>query len=377
MPEDFIYAATSEQTAAMATIAMKGVVAIAFSTGDGVPPDIARIGRHAAAAAVSIERSGGPAADLHFLEGTAEWKAMHSAVAREIAGHGADPAQGSVSRLIGDLSVQMQARGITEALDDTERAKRLPLSDRNVLEAMREGGDLAALVEGRARGEYHRLTADQQDDVAQAIRHGTMASPDARREMELSERAARDIPRDGRAHALYVADSLSMTGAGYLPPLTRDHADRARALATGAARPVDEAERAVAAHARSGIPQDDITLVAQAMALASRGVSDSPAPDIAAGIEQNRIAIIAAQIKVRDGRADEDDRHVAVGRAYKASPERQREMFLNGETAPHVTVLDRARLTRAVEEVREEGSGQLHSIAAARAMTQRDGGMAR
>lgn len=371
MAEDVIYAATSEHAASMATLALKGVVASTQMLANGAGPSMIRLVSDVAEAAVAMERAQGraasPDADVAFTEGTPEWRTLHSSVAREIAGHGASESQTPVARMIGDMAVQMQAQGIILALDDKDHARTLDLSDRNVMEAMREGGDLEDLVRNRARGDYHKLTPDQQDDVAEAIAKGSMASPAVKREMDRAQRLPPD-PQIGNAErGEHLADMLAMTGAGYMPPLGRQHVERARDIADGTVRPENETEMAVAAHVRTHRdPLGEAALVARASALATGGVSEAGPRDLAAGIEQHRLAIVAAQERVRDGTSSPDDRHIAVGQTSRASPERQRDLVIAIATAPDVTPLTRARLGRHVEDVAAEAPRRAQGIDAAR-----------
>jgi hypothetical protein len=371
MPDDVIYAATSEHAATLATLTLKGVVAGAQHLADAQGRRLRELVGEVAQAAVSIERSGGPDADIALTQGTPEWRSLHSAVTREIEGQRADRDQTPASRIIGDFAVQAQARGIVAALDDPDRAKALDLADRNVLEGMREGGDLADLVRHRANGDYSRLTPDQQDDVAEAVAKGTMASPALRHEMMKASEPRQDVaaydPGRGEDHA----DTLAMTAAGYMPPLGRQHVERARGLADGTLRPQDDADLAVVAHARAHPGQrDDTALIAQASALAATGVSEAGPVDLAYGIEQHRIAILQAQGRVQDGTSSSDDRHVAVGQTSRASTERQRDLVVAIATAPDVSPLERARLGRHVEDVAAEMPQRVQSIDAARAHAQ-------
>lgn len=340
MPDDAVYNATSQLAADAATLAMKAAIAGLVAGVDGVRTD-PRLTSAIASAAVAIDRSGNgsPAA---LQEGNQQWSVLHGAVARSLDEDGLlrqDAVDaGLTRRILSDVSVQTHSQGILDGLNDAEKAASLDLSDRNVMEAVRDGGDIEDLVRRRAAGAYDRLTLDQQDDVAEAVRDGSMMKPALVKEIDGAERTA----------AMIHAASPSMDGdAATLPAVTREAMERAEALSSGRARPQDAVEAAVVVHARAfPEPHDEAGVIARATALVNPGRGQPL--DIALGIEKSRLAIHEAQERVANGTSSTADRNVAVGRGHSAEEPvafQQRD----------IPMLDRARMARHLIDVQQEG----------------------
>jgi len=366
MAEDNIYDSTSQYAAGVATLVLKGASAGAMVVMDGDASRIMRMAEIVAGASVALERSGGASAADTLTEGTPEWRTMHSAVTRVLGPDGDGEKQfpqgeGMATRLLADVAVQNQAQAVMAAVGDPARAKALDLPDRNLVESVRDGGDLEELVRRRAMGEYHRLTPDQQDDLAETVSTGGMMSPALRREAARAEDVARMLGADKAV--------LAYESEGLIAPIGRDHKERSAALAAGNARPVDAIETAVVAHARAfPDPTDDAAIVARAASLANHPESDT-AMGHALGIEQTRIIVFEAQRKVATGHSTGDDRLIAAGQADKADATVQVDIYDRVARTEDVVPVVRARLGHEVLDVQAEGRTRVQEIGAHQART--------
>lgn len=354
MPDDVTYAAASEYAAGIATLAMKGAVTGALIAADHGGPHLAPLSASVAASAVALQRADGPRAEETLREGSADWRAIHSALARIVDRDGADrPATGLPTALLSDVAVQRQARAVIDALDDPRAAKELALEDRNLVESVRDGGDLEVLVRHRAAGAYHMLTPDQQDDVAETIVKGGMMDASLRREAiaaELQVKAGTE-PRS------------SDHGMDLIAPIGREHHALAENLRLGFVVPSTPIETAVAAHARVFPMPSEAGTLARAAALANHPAGGT-AIDHAVGIEQTRIIMEEAQQRVQQGLSTHSDRLVASGHADQADAAVQVDMIDRVARAQDVPPLTRIRLAAEVGDVEIEAPARRPHVAA-------------
>lgn len=344
MPDDVMYQSTSRYASDMATLALKMATtgAVRMLGGDAVAPS--GLVESVAASHAALQRGlGVEEKDIH--EGGILWKSLHGAVSRvvdDIERSRVHPKiEEMVPRIVADASIQMHSQAILDGIGDPGRAERLDLADRNVLEAVRDGGDLEDLVRRRASGSYHLLTPDQQDDVAESIRKGDKVDPEVARRIDGAVRSSIMIG---------VRDSEKEEKALHLPPVTRDALQRAQALSDGKARPVNEAEVGVRAHARTHPdPRDEAAIIARASILIEPE-RHGTALDSAILVEKARTAIQDAQQKVADGTSRDVDRSMAAGRGCRED-----------DTPVHVEVplVKRALLAQHVLEIQREGVTQM------------------
>lgn len=365
MPDDVVYQSTSHYAAEAASLVMKSAMA-GLVLGAGRPKDpVHNLTAAVASAAVAIERAGGERADDSLTEHTPAWRTLHGAVARTLGPDGGDDGRfpegaGLVGQILGDVAVQVHSQGILAGLADPDRAERLELSDRHVMEAVREGGDIEDLVRRRAAGAYDQLTPDQQDDVSESIATGGMIP------LDLSRR----IPQTERVAAMIEAQRPGADGdLGTLPAVSRDSLERAQALIERRAQPVDDVEMAVLAHARAfPDPTDEAGVIARGSALSNTMPAKGETPlEIATGIEHARLTVREAQGRVADGTSSDADRNVAVGRGHGTD---QPVSFHDGG----VPALSRARIAHQVVDIQREGMARLHGMDAEMS---REGGIGR
>lgn len=209
MTEDFVYKAAEDYASSIASLAIKTGAALAT---DNMSKE-GQLDRHSITAALAINairRAHNEIAyDASMPAGAELQRAMEREVERKERTDGRLPAgEGPVSRVLGDFAVQRHSRQIMQAIENPELAPKLNLADENIMEAVKEGGAIEELVRGRAQGAYHKLTPDQQDDVAEAIATGGMMSPEMDREARLATRIERALPENVTAPTLAEAITI-------------------------------------------------------------------------------------------------------------------------------------------------------------------------
>ena len=209
MTEDVVYKAAEEYASSIASQAIKIGAALATEN----MSKEGNLDRHSITAALAINAIRRAHNEAAYIDETPSGNELQRAMEREIARQERTdgrlpPGEGPVSRVLGYFSVQRHSRQIMQAIEHPEYALKLSLADQNIMEAVKEGGAIEELVRGRAEGAYHKLTPDQQDDVAEAVANGGMMSPEMDREARLATRIERALPENVTATTLAEAIAI-------------------------------------------------------------------------------------------------------------------------------------------------------------------------
>lgn len=335
---DPIYETTSLYAASMATIAMKSVIAgtVALQKDEGkMIPYLAAI---AAGTVTAFEKAGIIKTEEMLNDLSEEWKMMNRAMARMIEGNDKKDTRETILDMASDILIQKQAQNILRATNSDERASRLNNSDRNIMEAVKEGGDIEDLVRKRSNARYHDLTLDQQDDIKHDIDSRKMISPDLQRSIDQASQITDLVIAHG-------SQGLSQT----YPPINVERIKKEEDLVKSIVPPVTIAEKAVLLHAKA-FGNDDSSKIARAAILGKEALPEKNVYEVALEIQAIKVSVEQARKNVMAGISNSTDRDLAFGR--KIDPE-----HVENIQYPMTDVLSKFILGQAYLETKDKSQG--------------------